>query len=112
MGNFIREEIIRKMARDNKWQTFYSRSKDISSFSLFNNVTKLTKIQLIFLQYLEIYNILYGNLREKEKYLNEEVIDNDVRCDAYLYYRKITGNKKDKESDKEENNSNIPSLTF
>jgi len=79
-------KILRKLARSNKYQLLYSRAKDMA-LRLFGNVTDLTKIQIWFLYWLEIYSSLYTDLARKEKFLDKEVIEDDVRTDAYLMWR-------------------------
>lgn len=82
-------EYIRKMARSAYWQNIYRTSKECSNICLFNNGSDYSAIQSQFLYWLKIYDMLYSELSKKEwKYLSEFVIENDYRCDAFLYYRK------------------------
>jgi hypothetical protein len=82
-------EIIRKLAKSYYWQTLYNSSKDISSVSLFENSSNFSGLQMLFLYWLQVYSILYDELSQKKwKHLDESVIDNNIRCDAFLFWRK------------------------
>ena len=79
---------IRTLANSNHWQTIYARCKEIGSLQLFDNRVDLSKFQLILLQWMEIYNSLYMDLSTKQDFISEDVIKDEIRTDAYLYYRK------------------------
>lgn len=109
------ETIIRKLARTNKYQSLYARAKELHNIALFRNKHDLSKIQIVFLQWLQIYHSLFQDLAVKENYISEEVIKNDIRTDAYLLYRskKSKFDVKDTKTDKEINNtSGLPSVIF
>jgi hypothetical protein len=99
----MKERIIRKLARSRKWMLLYARSKEISGIKLFENEIDFTTLQILFLQYLELYNSLFIDLALKEENISIWVIDDDIRCDAYLYWK---GVQRDKERDNIQ--SNIP----
>ena len=83
------EEQIRKLARSVYYQNLYSASKEINSISLFDNTHNYSGLQVLFIYWLQIYSMLYDELsQEKWKWLDQIVIDNDTRCDAFLYWRK------------------------
>lgn len=83
------EKELRKLARSNYWQTLYNASKETSGLSLFQNNSDLSEIQIQFLQWLNIYNLLYIELGQKESiFLTEKTLLDDERTNAYLYYRK------------------------
>lgn len=84
--------VLRKIARSAYWQTLYARSKDLSNIKLFDNDNELSKLQVSFLNWLETYSSLFIDLYLGEEYINEQVIENDLLCDAYLSYK----NKKQK----------------
>ena len=66
----------------------YRASKEIGTIHIFDNVSNLSGLQTLFLHWLSIYNSLYTDLVQREwKYLDEEVINNDCRCDAFLSWR-------------------------
>lgn len=84
----VLDDYIRKLARSNYWQSLYNNSKECSGIRLFKNEYNFTGIQTQFLYWLQTYNMLYSELSQLEdKYLTESVINNNIRCDAYLYYR-------------------------
>jgi len=104
MKNYIRE-----LAKSDNWQLLYTKSKDISSIQLFNNIKNFSKIQLTFLYWLTIYNSAYQDLASKEKYLTKEVIEDTIEFDAYLYYK--SQNDSVKESIKKDKKiSKIPGI--
>lgn len=82
------EHQIRKLARSIYWQNIYKSAKEIGSIQLFENKTNFSGLQSLFLFWLSVYESLYTDMAQKEwKYLDEKVIESDVRCDAFLYWR-------------------------
>ena len=81
-------DVIRKLARSAYYQNIYSASKDVGTVQLFDNQNNYSGLQSLFLYWLKVYDLLYTELSQKEwKYLSEEVINDDCRCDAFLYWR-------------------------
>lgn len=104
---------LRNLARSTHWQIIYSRCKEVGGIRLFDNDIDFTPIQIAFLQWLEIYHGLEIDLAMKEPYIDRDVIEDDIRCDAYLHMRSIKDIKKDKETpENKENISHIPSVMF
>lgn len=87
---------LRKLARSRYWQALYSQSKELGNIQLFNNNKDLTSLQIILLSWVSIYSTLYQDIANKEKYINIKVINNDIRCDAYLTYCRTKDDKKKK----------------
>jgi len=82
------EAYIRKLARSSYWQQLYKASKKNSGIHLFNNINNFSGFQVLFLYWLEVYNMLYKELSNQDwKFLSERMIDDDTRVDAFLYYR-------------------------
>jgi hypothetical protein len=82
------ESKIRQLARSGYWQSLYRASKE-SGIQLFENVTNLSGLQIIFIYWLEIYSFLYDLIIKKEyEFLNYKYIENDIRVDSFLYFRK------------------------
>lgn len=101
---------LRALARSAEYQTLYNRAKDLR-FKLFDNNKNLTKLQITFLNLLETYAALYQDIAMGEDYIDEDVINNDIRTDAYLVYkRKKRTDKKLKK--KKRNNTGTPSIVF
>lgn len=104
------ETLIRKLARGNFWQNIYKSSKENSGIHLFENQTNFSGFQVLFLYWLNIYEMLYKELWEKEWiYLSKDVINDDDRTDAFLYYRGKELDKKIKKNKFEEEKSRIKS---
>jgi len=83
------EKQIRKLARSYYYQNLYSASKDLSSLQLFDNNFNFSGLQIYFIFWVQVYAMLFEELAQKKwKWLDDEVIDNDERCDAFLYWRK------------------------
>lgn len=96
------EEQIRKLARSSYWQSLYRNSKNLN-LSLFFNNNNFSGIQVLFLYWLKIYDLLYQELADQEwNNLNENVIKNNFRCDAFLYYRQKEIEKKIRKNKQEE----------
>lgn len=101
-------EEIRKLARSTYYQNIYSSSKELGSIHIFENIYNFSGIQVLFLFWLEVYSNLYSELSQKKwKYLDEKVIENDIRCDAFLYWRK---QQNDIEIDKQKREQQINNL--
>ena len=86
--------ILKKLSKSDKYQIIYNRAKEIGSLKLFKNDNDLSKVQVWFLYYLVMYDNLYQDLAREEDYISEDVINDDIRCEAYLLYRKLKRNKK------------------
>ena len=83
------EKELRKLARSDYWQALYNANKTSSGLQFFKNNSEFSSPQIHLLQWLNIYNMLYTELSQKESiYLTEKVIKDDERCNAYLYYRR------------------------
>ena len=83
------EERLRALARSAYWQNLYKASKDNNGIYLFENTTNFSGLQVRFLSCLSLYDLLYSELdRQESVYLDEEMLRDSVRVDAYLYYRK------------------------
>lgn len=108
------EATVRKIAKSYKYQLLYDKSKEMSSIRLFRNDIDFTGIQLMFLRWLEIYHSLYEDLALKKEYISQEVIDDNIRAEAYLLYRdKNRGKKEEKKDELQKIQSNtIPSVIF
>ena len=98
------EAKLRKMARSSYWQNVYRASKSGSGLQLFENVTNISGLQNRFLYWLAIYDSLYDNLsRFENDNLSENVIEDDIRTDAYLYYRRKKNEQEWKKYNKDKN---------
>ncbi len=83
------EDQIRELAKSSYYQELYSASKNGSNIQLFKNVNNFSGIQFLFLYWVRVYSMLYDELHAMEwKNLDEEVIKDNIRCSAFLYYRR------------------------
>lgn len=83
------EDEIRELARSSYWQEIYNASKNGSNIQLFKNTSNFSGIQYLFLYWARVYSMLYEELYSMEwKNLDEEVINDNTRCSAFLYYRR------------------------
>lgn len=113
------EEHVRKLARSNYWQEIYNSSKTCSGIYIFQNQTNFSGIQYLFLYWLRVYAMIYSELAQLEwENLDEKVIENNDRFDAFMYWRSKHIEKqirKAKEEDKKANNKpgmiNVPIFT-
>ena len=103
---------LRKIAKSNRFQSLYRRAKESGMVRLFVNDCDLSKIQEWFLHYLEIYNLLYKDLANKEPYITEEVIQNDIRADSYLFFKSKQKDNKKKNRREVTTSGDIPSMVF
>ena len=82
------EDKVRALAKSQYWQSIYHSSKECQGINLFDNQTNFSGIQVLFLYWVRVYSLLY------EEFYNQEwtnlyvgVIENNVHCDAFLYWR-------------------------
>ena len=90
--------LVRNMAKEDKWQSLYNRSKELH-FKLFKNKRNFTGIQIEFLNFLSFYSSIFTDIALGE--VDEKVLDNNIYEDAYMYY-KLKAERKDKEKEFEE----------
>lgn len=82
------EKELRKLAKSTYWQNLYHGSKDLCNINLFYNASDFSGIQVSFLYWLRAYNSIYENLSNQDfDFLNEEMIKDDIRVDAFLFWR-------------------------
>lgn len=88
-----------ELAKSVEMQNIFSAAKDISNIKIFENNMNFSKIQMIFLSYLYMFNNLYTDIMLKK--VSEKVIDNPIFWDAYSYYKreKVEKTKGKKERD-------------
>ena len=105
---------IRKLARSVKYQNAYNNAEKFG-LNIFENKSNISDVQNYFLYWCAVYNSLYEDMAMDEDYINEEVIKNDLRTDAYLVYKKRTRNKKkNKDTNNEDKyvRSDMDSIVF
>lgn len=94
------DNILRKLAKENKWQSIFTQAKELK-LKLFENEINLTDLQLKFLDYLNFYSIIYFDIALGE--IDIEVLENSIYEDAYMFYRRKKNKEKSKlEEDKKE----------
>ena len=116
----MNHKLLKKLARSAKWQLLYNKAKELGySIRLFNNIIDFGNHQIWYLYYLELYSSLYMDLSMGEEYIDEDVIKDDLRCEAYLLYRnekKKNENLKSKSLDKNKeqikNSGGLPRVIF
>jgi hypothetical protein len=80
----------------------------MSGIQLFENTSNFSGLQVLFLFWLQVYSNLYEELSQKKwKYLDEKVINNNVRCDAFLYWRKQQNDIEIEKQKREQQVSNL-----
>ncbi len=101
------EEQIRFLARKNYFQEIYSSSQKCSGIQLFENTNNFSGIQYLMLYWIRVYQMLYNELFSLEwENLDEEVIKDNIRCDAFLFYRRKEQEKRIRKNQREEKKSN------
>ena len=106
--------ILKKLAKSNKHQMLYNYAKELHSLKLFSNNTDLSEVQLWVLYYLELYNSLYKDLASGENFISEEVIEDDLRAEAYILFRREKRKKKTPKNNKRRvsTSNDMPSVIF
>jgi len=83
------ENELRKLSRSTEYQNLYNAVKECNGIQFFRNVSNFSGLQKTFLYWVSTYSMLFQELATMEdKFLTEKVIEDDIRCDAYLIYRK------------------------
>jgi hypothetical protein len=102
------ESIVRNLAKSNYYQNLYNSSKETNCIQLFNNMNNYSGIQSLFLYWLRIYSMLYDDLMSKESiFLTENVINDEIRCDAYLFYKRKKQEREIKKYNEEKQKMNM-----
>ena len=97
------EDNIRKLAQSSYWQEIYQSSQKCNGIYLFENTRNFSGLQTLFLYWLRVYEMLYDELYSLEwENLDEYVIQDNDRCDAFLYWRRKQQEKKLRKMKKEE----------
>ena len=79
---------LRSLAKSNYYQNLFNASQKCYGIGLFQNKTNFTSMQVRFLYWLNIYDMLYVELtKHEDDCLSQAVIDDFDRTDAYLVYR-------------------------
>lgn len=91
----FRNSPIRQLARSTYWQNLYSRAKELH-LNLFENTSDLSKIQITFLYFLEIYNSIYTDIAMGDCVMTYEKLESDIITDAYLTYKRFKTKNRDK----------------
>ncbi|KKM86366.1 hypothetical protein LCGC14_1279670 [marine sediment metagenome] len=111
----MRNSPLRELARSVYWQNLYARAKELN-LQLFENTSDFSKLQLRFLQWLEIYHSIYVDIASDEELMSYKRIEDDMLVDAYLVYKNKEKENKDKKKDKKfkgkERVNNLPSVIF
>ncbi len=101
------EQQIRSLARNMYWQEIYNSSQKCNGIKLFKNNYNFSGIQYLFLYWIRLYNMLYDELYSLEwRNLDKDVINDNARCDAFLYWRRKEQEKKIRENQKNEKKNN------
>lgn len=109
----MNHKILKKLAKSDKYQMLYNQAKEIGTLKLFSNGNDLSEIQLWILYYLALYNSLYRDLASGEEFINEEVIKDNLRTEAYLLLRKQKRSEKNPKNKRQVATSgDLPSVIF
>lgn len=99
---------IRTLAKSNYWQQIFQSSKECNGIQLFQNSSNFSGLQCSFLNWLRTYDLLYTELANKNwQILDIDVIKDDDRTSAFLYWRRLEIEKENREYKKEERKSKI-----
>jgi hypothetical protein len=82
------DDRLRNLARSSYWQNLYKATKECANVQLFENVHNFSGLQIRFLYYLALYDMLFEELvKYEDELLTENVLKDFDRTDAYLVYR-------------------------
>ena len=77
--------LIRKLAKNDYYQTLFSLGKEWHNINLFENKSDFTEIQLLFLRYLNFYSQLYLDIALND--VRDVVLENMIYEDSYMFYK-------------------------
>lgn len=106
-----RNNPLRTLAKSNYYQILYNRAKELN-ISLFENKSDFSLIQVNFFSWLEAYSSLFTDLALGEEYLDKDVINDELRVEAYFLLKKKKRKEKNKGEFKQEKSSKLPSVVF
>lgn len=98
-NNFSIYELIRVLAKTDKYQALYSQAKELR-LKIFKNEFNFTDKQLTFLNYLSFYASL--NLDVALGDVGEEIFEHEIYEDAYAFFKNRERKKDKKLSDNQE----------
>lgn len=103
---------LRDLARSPYWQNMYRTSKELK-IKLFVNDSELSRLQIVFLSFLNLYDSIYTDIASDDSGLmNYERIKDDMIVDAYILTKRKNRNKKRDKLATKNNNSGIPLIRF
>lgn len=79
------EEIIRKLAKSNRYQTLFVLTKE-SGLPIFENIINHTEYQILFLNYLNFYYSLYTEVAMND--IPMYIFKDEIYEDAYMFYKR------------------------
>ena len=91
---------IRELAKSHYYQTIYNNSEKFN-LKIFNNDRDLSGLQILFINYLNFYNVLIEEIVTDK--VSEKVLENFIYEDSYMMYRKEK--YLDKKSEKQQQKS-------
>lgn len=89
---------IRKLAKTTKYQNLFLAVKELHGLQLFHNITDLSKMQDLFLNYLYMYDTLNTDIAVDN--ISKHVLDNELYEDSYMLWRREKKNKEKEEDNK------------
>jgi len=98
------ELILRKLAKDTRYQNLFVTVKDLNGISLFKNNDELSRIQELFLSYLYFYYDIYQDIATKK--VDKIVLTDGIYEEAYLYWKREKGFEREASNIKKEKKSN------
>jgi hypothetical protein len=93
--------LLRKLAKETKYQNLFTIVKDLHTIKLFKNRTDLSNLQEMFLNYLYMYESINRDIMVER--ISKHVFDCELYEDAYLLYKKENKHSNDIESSKPSN---------
>jgi len=107
---------LRDLARSEYWQNMYRASKELN-IKLFVNDSNLSRLQIVFLSFLSLYDGIYTDIASGDSGLMDyNRIKDDYLTDAYLTCKRKNRNKDNKDTQKVNpkkiNTKGIPSISF
>ena len=90
-------KLLKKLAKQTKYQNLLSVVKEINSLHIFKNAMNLSKLQELFLSYLYFYHDIFTDVFLHK--IQKDIAEDDIYVEAYAMWKREKGydtEKKDK----------------
>lgn len=89
---------VKNLAKSTKSQNFFVAVKEVNGLRLFKNVFDLSKIQLMYLSYLYMYDSINRDIIVDK--ISKHVLESDILEESYLLWKRSNNKKLESKDNK------------